>query len=88
MTVRVVDGNPHTSRRYGTFRVLVTTKNGMKCVTIRDVLYMEAIQSMLVSVSMLCSNGYTVDFCGNKCTLHDPQGQTIEVMKKAGENLF
>ena len=88
ITVRVADGNPHTSRRYGTFRARVETANGVKPITIRNVLYVEAIRSMLVSVSMLCNNGYSVDFRGNRCTLHDPQGQTIEVMKKVGENLF
>ena len=49
---------------------------------------MEAIQSMLIFVSMLCGHRFSVDFHGQKCTLHDPHGQTIEVMKKAGENLF
>ena len=88
VTVRVADGNPHTSKKYGIFRALVETAKGPQKITIKDVLYVEAIRSMLVSVSMLCSNGYTVDFSGNKCVLHDPQGQTLEVMKKASEQLF
>jgi len=86
--VRVADGNPHTSKKYGTFRAQVVTAKGPRQITIKDVLYVEAIRSMLVSVSMLCSNGYTIDFHGNQCILHDPQGQTLKVMKKAHEQLF
>ena len=88
VTVRVADGNPHISKRYGTFRARVETANGARNLVIRDVLFVEPIQSMLVSVSKLCRGGYSVDFHGNRCTLRDSQGQTLEVLKKAQENLF
>ena len=88
VTVRVADGSPHTSKKYADFRARVMTATGPQTITIKNVLFVDAIRSMLVSVSMLCSNGYTVDFRGNKCTLHASQGQTLEVMKKEQEQLF
>ena len=70
-----------------TFQSLVDTANGVKYIIISDVL-LEVIQSMLISVSMMCGYKFSINFRSRKCTLHDPHGQTIEVMKKAGENLF
>jgi hypothetical protein len=86
--VRVADGNKHTSNTYGTLQAMVETANGVQEMTIRDVLYVEPIHSMLVSVSMLCSNGYKVNFEENRCTLQDPKGNALEALKKARDQLF
>ncbi len=86
--VRVADGNKHTSNIYGTLQAMVETANGVQEMTICDVLYVEPIHSMLVSVSMLCSNGYKVNFEENRCTLQDPKGNALEALKKARDQLF
>jgi hypothetical protein len=86
--VRVADGNKHTFKTYGTLRAMVETTNGVQETTFCNILYVELIHSMLVSVSMLCSNGYKVNFEENRCTLQDCKGNALAALKKARDQLF
>ncbi len=51
--VMVADGKTHKSNLYGTITVTVTTKAGPQDVKINNVLYIDKICNMLLSVSRL-----------------------------------
>ncbi len=60
------------------------TKTGPQDVKIDDVLYIDKICNMLLSVSKLCRKGFKVKFKGNLCKIRGPGGS--EILIKRGEN--
>ena len=86
--VCIANGKRHSSNLYGDIRVEVETKGGKREILVKDILYVELIHSMLMSVTMMCRNRYAVKFSREKCTLQDPQGCTLEALKRARDQLF
>jgi hypothetical protein len=86
--VTVADGKTHKSNLYGTITATVTMKTGPQDVKIDDVLYIDEICNMLLSVSRLCRKGFKVKFKGNLCKIHSPGGSKIVIERGENDTLF
>ena len=86
--VSVADGKIHESNMYCTLEVRIMTSIGAKTIQIDDVLYVENLCSMLLSVSRICQKGYDVKFQENTCEIRGPQGINITITKSVVDTLF
>ena len=86
--VSVADGTIHESNLYCTLEVKIMTSKGPQTIQIDDVLYIEDLCSMLLSISRICQKGYDVKFRENTCEIHGPQGVDINIIRPEGDTLF
>ena len=86
--VSVADGKVHESNHYCSLEVRIMTTKGLRTIQIDDVLYVEDLCSMLLSVPRMCQKGYDVIFHDNTCEICSPHGVDINIVKSKEDTLF
>ena len=85
--VRVANGHTHVSSEYATLPITVKTDDGPRKIIIGEVLYVEEITNLLLSVGAMTAKG--IDFTMSKDTMRmDLPNTSITIRKSPGENLY
>ena len=85
--VRVANGHTHVSSEYATLPITVKTDDGPRKIIIGEVLYVEEITNLLLSVGAMTAKG--IDFTMSKDTMRmDLPNTSITIQKSPGENLY
>ena len=87
VSIRVANGKRHTSNRYASLPLTIAMDDGPRDVIFSDVLYIEEITNLLLSVSVMMEQGATFTFTHDTMQLVHPSIM-ITVKKNANENLY
>ena len=87
VSVRVANGERHTSNRYASLPLTIATDDGPMDVIFSDVLYIEEITNLLLSVGVMTDRGATFTFARDTMQMVHP-AMSITVRRNADENLY
>ena len=87
VTVKVADGSRYSSSRYASLPVQIDTDKGLKQIVIGEVLYIEELSNLLLSVGAMTAKGVEFAIAKGHMTMILPGG-TVTVPKAMGENLY
>ena len=87
VTVRVADGTKYTSSDYASLLVEINTENGWKRINISNVLYIEELSKLLLSVGAMAAKGVEFNFVKGLMTM-TIKDSTVTVTRAPGKNLY
>ena len=85
--VRVADGSRHTSDQYASLTLSIKTDDGPREIFISEVLYIEEITNLLLSIGSMTRKGINFTFSQDTLKIAMPTG-SITVRKSPPENLY
>ena len=87
VSVRVANGKRHTSDQYASLPLTISTDEGPREVIFSEVLYIEEITNLLLSVGVMTQRGAIFTFTKDSMTMEHPS-MTVTVQKSTDENLY
>ena len=85
--VRVADGSRHTSDQYVSLTLSIKTDDGPREIFISEVLYIEEITNLLLSIGSMTQKGINFTFSQDTLKMAMPTG-SVTVRKSPLENLY
>ena len=86
--VNLPNGHTYETNKVATMSLVVPSSTGPEVILLSDVIFVPAVETLLISVANLCDAGYKVSFGLSQCSIMTPTDASIKINRCPNRSIY